>query len=125
MEQLFERLPQVRASILCSADGFNLCALGVDEYQVSRLAALNSSLYAVSGAAVEASSGSPRPLDFVTLVSGGQLCVLIAIAHPTRGHLLLCASAEDVRLGGLLYEVRTTAERLASLLLTDSEPVDA
>lgn len=34
--------------MLCTADGMNLCSLGVPQADVGRLAALNSSMYAIA-----------------------------------------------------------------------------
>ena len=48
MLDLHRRIPQTSAAMLCTADGFNLCALGLDESAVGRMAALTSSLYAVA-----------------------------------------------------------------------------
>lgn len=117
VRDLHDRVPQLTAVMVCTADGFNLCALGVDEYHVGQLAALTSSLYAVSAAAMRAAAGaSEMPLDHITLVRGTTHLVSTSMAHPRLGQVLLWAVADDVPLGLLLVSVRGTSERLAGAL---------
>jgi predicted regulator of Ras-like GTPase activity (Roadblock/LC7/MglB family) len=56
MEKLAERLPQLHCAVLCTADGFNVCSIGVSETQLGKLAALSGSLFTM-GAATLASLG--------------------------------------------------------------------
>jgi predicted regulator of Ras-like GTPase activity (Roadblock/LC7/MglB family) len=115
--EIGERLPSMDAAMLCTADGFNLCAVGVDEEQVGRLAALSSSLYSVSGATAGAlDSGRSEPLDVVSLVSQSRQLIVISLAHQTLGYLLLVVSAKDVRLGEMLVVARGAARQITGLL---------
>lgn len=119
LESLVELVPTLTSAMLCTTDGLNLCALGVEEGQVARLAALTSSLYAVSGASVVSRSRSQgTALDHITLVAGDNLMVVTAVPHPSLGRLLLWAAADDVTLGLLLLAVRQTAERVAAVVGT-------
>ena len=126
LADVHRRIPRTTSVMLCTADGYNLCALGVESAAVGRLAALSSSLYAVSSASVTDSARSGgKTLDYLTLASGSSLKVLTSVPHPTLGRLLLWASAEDVALGVLLVGVRAAADRIRRILaLADQPPLD-
>ncbi|HRW18903.1 MAG TPA: hypothetical protein P5181_08670 [Dermatophilaceae bacterium] len=112
--KLHEDIPRTTAAMLCTADGFNLCALGIDAAAVGQLAALTSSLYAVSSAAVRPGRGAPADLDYVTLATGDTLRVVSALDHARLGRLILWANATQVPLGMLLIGVRGAAARIAA-----------
>lgn len=123
LSDLHRRIPQTTSAMLCTPDGFNLCALGLEEVQVGRLAALTSSLYAVSTAAVtDTQRGGGKTLDYVTLASGDSLKVVIAIPNPNLGRLLLWARAEGVALGVLLVGVRAAADQIRRTIAVASPP---
>jgi predicted regulator of Ras-like GTPase activity (Roadblock/LC7/MglB family) len=50
MDRLAERLPQLRCAVLCTADGFNICSIGVTEQQLGKMAALTGSLFTMGAA---------------------------------------------------------------------------
>ncbi|MEY2688490.1 MAG: hypothetical protein RL375_2688 [Pseudomonadota bacterium] len=50
MDRLAERLPQLRCAVLCTADGFNVCSIGVTEQQLGKMAALTGSLFTMGAA---------------------------------------------------------------------------
>jgi predicted regulator of Ras-like GTPase activity (Roadblock/LC7/MglB family) len=117
LQVLVDLVPTLTSAMLCTTDGLNLCALGAEEGQVARLAALTSSLYAVSGASVVSRPRSHgAALDHITLTAGNNLMVVTAIPHASLGRVLLWAAADDVTLGLLLLAVRQTAERVAAAI---------
>ena len=124
MLDLHRRIPQTSAAMLCTADGFNLCALGLDESAVGRMAALTSSLYAVANAsASENVRTGGEQLDYLTLVSRASLKVVTSIPHPALGRLLMWAAADDIALGVLLVGVRGAADQIRrTLALADQPP---
>lgn len=120
LETLVERLSSIDGAMLCTADGYNLCALGLDENQVGRLAALTSTLFSVSRGAMEAVAQSSHsvgaPLEQVTLRSGETQCLVFPIQHDRLGYVILCLWAERTGLGELLMEARITAREIADIL---------
>ncbi len=48
LEKLEKSLPGFTSAMICTADGFNLCTLGVEEEQVTRLSAMTSSLHSIA-----------------------------------------------------------------------------
>ncbi len=120
---LHRRIPRTTSVMLCTADGFNLCAVGVEQEAVGRLAALTSSLYAVSNASATTTvRGQEKTLDYLTLVSGSSLKVLTSVPHASLGRLLLWANADDVALGVLLVGVRAAADRIRRILALADQP---
>jgi predicted regulator of Ras-like GTPase activity (Roadblock/LC7/MglB family) len=104
--------------MLTTADGLNLCTLGVEEQQVGRLAAMASSIHAVSAsAAVGNLDVGGGKLNAVTVMTDHAHAVVIALPHPKFDHLLLwVAAGTRDRLGGLLVHARETADRIQRVI---------
>jgi predicted regulator of Ras-like GTPase activity (Roadblock/LC7/MglB family) len=113
--ELHDRVPHISAAMLCTLDGFNICAIGIDENAVGRAAAVASSLHAV-GAAATGQGRARGSFDYLTVVSGSQTTVFTAVEHAQLGQLLLWARAEGEALGVLLLAVRTSAARVSNEL---------
>lgn len=119
--RLREDLPTVTSVMVCTTDGLNVCALGLDESQVERLSALATSMFATAGAATAVTRGgeeAPMP-GTVSLHDGESDTVLVSIRGLVVGSLLLWVTAHDVALGGLLVRTRQTAREIADLLEAD------
>ena len=54
LRELAEAIKGFKSAMICTADGFNLCTLGLDESGVRRLAALTSSMHSIADAVTEA-----------------------------------------------------------------------
>lgn len=120
LQRISESLPTMTSAMLGTADGLNLCSLGVPEEDVGRLAALNSSLFAVSSAQAEivSSAGVVPGSAMVAISTGHGHLVLVSFVQPPLGHLLLAVSAEDVQLGTMVVIVPSAAEELRTWLST-------
>lgn len=121
LRELASRVPSIDGAMVCTADGYNLCALGLEEVQVGRLAAMTSSLYSVSRAAcgavaAQSRTGEAEPLDQVTLRSGDTQYMVFPIKHDQLGYLLLSVWAEDVSLGELLMEAKISAREVERIV---------
>lgn len=121
LQGLAERVPGLDGAMVCTADGYNLCALGLEEAQVGRLAAMTSSLYSVSRAAcgavaAQSRSGHAEPLDQVTLRSGDSQYMVFPIEHDELGYLLLSLWAKNVSLGELLMEAKISAREIEHIV---------
>ncbi|MFM2067618.1 MAG: hypothetical protein RLZZ584_2527 [Pseudomonadota bacterium] len=142
MERLAERLPQLRCAVLCTADGFNVCSIGVSEAQLGKLAALSGSLFTMGSATLaslddDAPTAAPaRPgaldapadlaeqrrraatrrseLGVLTLEAAGSIIVAVQVPHATQTLVLLIA-AHQTPLGVLHLRARQGAEELAEL----------
>ncbi len=124
LRDLAQRVPGIDGAMVCTADGYNLCALGLEEAQVGRLAAMTSSLYSVSGAACSAvaaqsRSGHAEPLEQVTLRSGDTQYMVFPIEHDELGYLLLSLWAKNVTLGELLMEAKISAREIERIVHVD------
>lgn len=121
LERIADDLPTMTSAMLSTADGLNLCSLGVAEDDVGRLAALNSSLFAVSSAQADIVShqGVAAGQAMVSISSGHGHLVLVSFVQPPLGHLLLAVSAEDVQLGTMVVLIRRSAEEIRTWLSTN------
>lgn len=118
---LVHEVPQVRAALVCSADGHNLCTVGVDATDVGRLSALTSTLVAAATAVQDAVTTSGTDADAMTVhvSAGDQHTALRAVDVPGHGRFVLGVHAEEMSLGTLLVQVRTTCEAVLRSLDTD------
>jgi predicted regulator of Ras-like GTPase activity (Roadblock/LC7/MglB family) len=132
MDRLAERLPQLRCAVLCTADGFNVCSIGVNEQQLGKMAALTGSLFTM-GAATLASLDddtsnvtairrtSPGELGVLTLEASGCIIVAVQVPHATQTLVLLIA-AQHTALGVLHLRARQSAEELGELFGSRARP---
>jgi predicted regulator of Ras-like GTPase activity (Roadblock/LC7/MglB family) len=120
LQKLSDGLPDFSSAMICTADGFNLCTIGVSETQVNRLSAMTSSLHsiadAVSGSVHDQDGGA---LDMVSLSNGASKTVVIAIRNLIIGQLLLWVTAGDDSLGVLLMRAKVAAEEIRAVLGDD------
>ncbi len=120
LQTLADSLPTFSSAMICTADGFNLCTIGVDETQVSRLSAMTSSLHSIADAvssSVHEEEGGP--LDMVTLTNGTSKTVVLAVRHLIVGQLLLWVTVGDDSLGALLMRSKVAAEAIRTKLGED------
>ncbi|MBO3129160.1 roadblock/LC7 domain-containing protein [Dermatophilus congolensis] len=119
LESLAERLPTLEGAMLCTADGYNLCALGLESYQVGRLAAMTSTMFSVSNGAIDAITSDDKeasPLEQVTLKSGDSQYMIYPIQHDQLGYLLMSMWAQEITLGEFLMEAKISARELTRLV---------
>lgn len=108
LQQLQDEFREIRSAMLSTADGMNLCSLGVPQADVGRLAALNSSMYAIASSQAEiVTAGAASPQQTMVSLSTGQGHVVLAsFVQPPLGQLLLSVSADTTQLGFLVVRAR-------------------
>ncbi|MFN8195511.1 MAG: hypothetical protein U0R80_14665 [Nocardioidaceae bacterium] len=119
LDNLATSVPGFSSAMICTADGFNLCTLGVDEDQVNRLSAMTSSMHSLADVLSTSVHQGETPLDTVSLANGSSNTVLMAIRHLIIGQVLLWVTAEDQTLGVLLMRARVAAEGVREILAND------
>lgn len=120
LRELGQSMHGFSCAMICTADGFNLCTLGVDEAGVLRLAALTSSMHSMADAVTQAVHGdTERRLDLLTLTDQTSTIVVLAIRDLIIGKLLLWVATEDETLGALLVRSRLAAAQIRQLLHVD------
>jgi predicted regulator of Ras-like GTPase activity (Roadblock/LC7/MglB family) len=120
LRELGRSMQGFSCAMICTADGFNLCTLGVDEAGVLRLAALTSSMHSMADAVTQAVHGDPeRRLDLLTLTDQTSTIVVLAIRDLIIGKLLLWVATEEETLGALLVRSRLAAAQVRQLLHVD------
>ncbi|MEZ5191746.1 MAG: hypothetical protein R2734_04010 [Nocardioides sp.] len=102
--------------MICTADGFNLCSIGLDEAAVDRVSALTSSLHSIADAVTDATQEAGRPLDMVSLANGTSKTVVLAVRDLIVGQLLVHVTADTDTLGVLLVRARVAAESVRATL---------
>ncbi|GAA1346897.1 hypothetical protein [Falsarthrobacter nasiphocae] len=118
LRRLRENNPEITSAILCTADGMNLCAVGIPEENVGRLAALNSSLFAIAASEAEivSEAGASPSSTTVHLSTGNGFIVLASFVLEDLGQMLLALSAEETQLGMLAVQARGAADDIRQWL---------
>jgi predicted regulator of Ras-like GTPase activity (Roadblock/LC7/MglB family) len=117
LEDVITSLPSSTIAMVCTADGFNLCALGLEETQVDRVSAMASSLYSVAAAATAATGDTDHDsMSMVTLSHGAQSTVVMAVDGLPLGPALLWVTGQRESLGAIIYRTREAAGRMPRAL---------
>ncbi len=107
-------------AMICTADGINLCTLGIDDAGVSRLSALTSSMHSAADAVTQAVHGdAERRLDLLTLTDQAATIVVLAVRDLSLGKLLLWVATQEETMGALLVHSRRAAAQIRQSLETD------
>lgn len=123
MKELDVRLSGLSGAILTTADGFNICALGIDGTNVGKGASLASTMFSLTSAITDTISGndgkSPAASQQEVLISSGDLQIaMLQINHPTLDNLVLLVAAEKTMAGLLLATARLVVDRIEKKLAT-------
>lgn len=113
LERLVEDNSAIRAAMVCTDDGLNLAAVGLEQANVGRIAALTSSLRAVASAHVSATSPVGDSQPHVSISVEETNTVALAVPADNDGRLLLVAVADGLALGMLLVAARRAAGEVA------------
>ena len=115
LEQLLQRLPDLRAAVLARSDGFEVVSVLRRDLAVSRLAAISSSMMALGHAALrELDMGKGRQVSVLVESPEGKLLLIEVVG---RGPPRVLALVGDVQVvtGALLWAARDAAVQLSSL----------
>jgi predicted regulator of Ras-like GTPase activity (Roadblock/LC7/MglB family) len=116
LQDLFRRIPRLQCAALFTVDGVNICAIGLSEQQLGKMAALSASAIAIGDASFANLRNQPedRPaMQALIMESEGLQIVSQRIIRP-GGDLILMAAA-DAALGVVLLGMRQTDQALRAL----------
>lgn len=120
LDRVQARLPRLVSAMACTADGFNLCAVNTTESQVTRMAALTSSLFALASAHGEVIHGPDSPPATLLATENGNLrTVIVGRPQEMIGHALVQIVAADTTLGQLLVVAHSAVNEICDLLDLD------
>lgn len=117
LEDVAEALPQVVQATIATADGLNLCSLGIKPADVGRVVAVSSSLLAVSRAFGSTVHGTPNG-TLAHIANGRTHTVVVSLTEEPLGQLLVSLTGEDVDPGRLAGAALDTARRVGAWLRT-------
>jgi predicted regulator of Ras-like GTPase activity (Roadblock/LC7/MglB family) len=113
LERLAGALPSVTGVMVATADGFNLCALGLPADRVERVCAMTSALFSMATTAMP--DDDPGQADLLTIGSGEAGTVVLALPGLSLGAAILWVGARHETLGSLVYRARAAAAEIAAL----------
>jgi predicted regulator of Ras-like GTPase activity (Roadblock/LC7/MglB family) len=121
LERLAASLPSVTSVMVSTADGFNLCSMGLDERAVDRVSAMGSALHSVARSAVESlgrgeglSDGEPP--ESLTIAHNGNITVVLTVPAGDHEHALLWVTGSDESLGAILFRAKAAVPDLSARL---------
>ena len=115
LEQLVSQTPGIETAAIVTGDGFEVASVVRDDVSVEKLAAMVSSLLALSEA-VTAELRMSRCRDVIIDTESGAV---VTLRVPSHGHdLLMCVRCKQtVSLGTVLFAARDCVQGLARRLL--------
>lgn len=122
MKELEVRLNGLSGAILTSADGFNICSLGIDSAEVGKGASLASTMFSLTAAITDTvspssdSAGSKSAQQEVLISCANLQIAMLQIKHPTLDNLVLLVAAENTMAGMLLATARLVVKRIEKKL---------
>jgi len=120
LRRLLTTTPTVTSAMIGTADGFNLCALGLDEGDVSRVSAMTSSLLSMADAVTDVvDKGEDHPLDLVSLNHGTHVTIVRAVRHLIIGQLLIWVTGDATQRPSIESAARDVANAVWMLLADD------
>lgn len=118
MNMLSQKLPQLVGATLCTADGFNVCSIGMENSDVGKMSSLSSSMFAITNSVMETMTRNQGSDKKEVLVTAGKMhVVLIQVSHPSLNDLVLLVSVENTSTGVLLVAIRYIVTELEKALL--------
>jgi predicted regulator of Ras-like GTPase activity (Roadblock/LC7/MglB family) len=119
VEELADSLPSFDSAMVCTLDGFNLCAVGVEEMNINQLSTMTSSLHSIADSLCDiGATGSDERLAVVSLAHGKNQTVVFAIRDLIIGPVLLWVSARET-LGVMLIRAKVAAEGVRNVLASN------
>ena len=121
LHRLYGRMAGIRAAMIATTDGFNVCSLGIDPDTVSQLAALVGSLQSLANASARTLIGAHAGgAEHVIVTVQETVFLAAAIDDRTDGAstdaMYLLVAAERTSLAVLMVHVRTVTERIRQRL---------
>jgi hypothetical protein len=117
LRRLLESHSAIRSVVLATTEGFNVCALGVDSAQVSKMASLVSSIKAMADAVmVTASIDEAQHASVLTIEGADNNVLLVTQVSGTKTPLLLMVTAQGAVLGITHVLAGATAKDIARRL---------
>jgi predicted regulator of Ras-like GTPase activity (Roadblock/LC7/MglB family) len=113
LERLARALPSVTGVMVATADGFNLCALGLAADRVERVCAMTSALFSMATTALP--DDDPGHADLLTIGTGEACTVVLAVPGLSLGAAILWVSAGHESLGSMVYRSRAALAEIAAL----------
>lgn len=114
MQNLAQKLNSIEFAMLCTADGFNLCSLEIDDEDVGKTSTLTSSLFSICSSIVDTMYAQHYPDDkkeILLTIADVQIFVAEVTYH-SSDNLVLLVSAKNTSSGKLLMTVRNTVTKL-------------
>lgn len=117
MEALPNKLSDLISAMLCTPEGFNVCAIGFKNDDIAKMAAVSSSLYAMAKSVVKAFSGAKdNQIDTITIHSKEMDILGRKIAISDGKSLILIIASNKTTTGLQLYAAEYVEKQLQQVL---------
>ena len=111
--------PAITSALITTADGFNLCALGLDEAHISHVSAMTGALLSIAESVTDVFDDSDdHAMDLVSLAHGGRTTVVLAVRQLIIGQVLVWLTGQ-VSAKALIESVAGDLATSVEMLLGD------
>lgn len=113
MEALPNKLNNLISAMLCTPEGFNVCAIGFENEKVAKMAAVSSSLYAMAKSVLTAfSEKKDSTIDTISIHSHNMDILGKKIDIEKDRSLILIIASKKTQPGLQLYAARSIEQEL-------------
>lgn len=125
IKDLTKRLPELKNVVLCSADGLNICSVGIEGPSIGKMSSLSSSIFALGDSIVAETlpnnSLEKEKKEILMIIEETQIMVS-EVDYPKLGGLVLLVTVGETTTGALLVTLRYIVGQLEKNL-SDFNPV--
>ena len=121
MSSLSDKLPNMLGAVLCTADGFNVCSIGLDEMDVGKMASLSSSMFSIGNSVVGTLADSVESLsknqkkELLLTIDTMQVAI-VEVEHCKMDNLVLLVAVDNTATGIVFMTIRKVVDVLEKKL---------
>lgn len=116
MGELPKKLSELVSAMLCTPEGFNICAIGFEDKHIAKMAAVSSSLYGMAKSVLDAFSGKKDgSMDTITIHSDDLDILGKKIELANTKELILIVATRNTQPGLQLYASRFVETELQKI----------
>lgn len=123
MKTLNDKMPNMLGAVLCTADGFNICSIGLEEVNVGKMASLSSSMFSIGNAVIDTlsenmdslSESKEQKKELLLTIDSFQV-VIVEVKHGRSDNLVLLVAVDQTATGIVFMTIRKVVNMLEDKL---------
>lgn len=115
VSSLKDKLPNLIGTVLSTADGFNICSLGLEDMDVGKMASLTSSLFSMGSSVLStivATDSITNDGKQVLLSIEDYQIIIVNVAYPSMEDFVLLVAVRNTSTGVVLVTINKVVDML-------------